>query len=118
MGVLAKLEGFAIAASKIATDDRKGKYHLVILDTATRSVRLIPFSENRLADANAEYARVEERTLKGEQIEAVLVAAGPVDALQKAYPNYFLDTHAFVAQIRRIMERAEGIPSKGRKRSK
>jgi hypothetical protein len=27
----------------------------------------------------------------GEEIEAVLVATGPIEALKKAYPNYFLD---------------------------
>ncbi|MCA3005354.1 MAG: RelA/SpoT domain-containing protein [bacterium] len=112
LGVLTKLQGFAIAANKIATDHRKGKYHLVILDTEARSIRLMPFSEKRLSEASAEYAKVEERTLRGEQVEAVLVAAGPIDALRKAYPNYFLDTHAFIGQIQKVIDKAAGPVSR------
>lgn len=117
LGVLTKLQGFAIAASRISTDPLKGRYHLVVLDTASRSVRITAYSENRLPEANAEYAKVEERTLKGEQVEAVLVSAGPIDALRKAYPNYFLDTHAFVRHIRAVIEKAE-MPTRSRPRSR
>lgn len=117
LGVLAKLQNFAIAANQIATGPRKGKYHLVILDTKTRSVRLVAFSENRLSAANEEYAKVEERALKGERVEAVLVSAGPIEALKKAYPNYFLDTHAFVSQLERVISKADGPPSHRNKSS-
>jgi hypothetical protein len=61
----------------------------------------------RLEQANIDYAEIEKRTNDGEPIEAVLVSAGPVDALRKAYPNYFLDTQAFVAQIYRVIKDAK-----------
>ena len=63
--------------------------------------------EARLEEANAAYSKVEKRTQAGEQIEAVLVAAGPVEALKKAYPNYFLDTHEFIRQIERVIQEVE-----------
>jgi len=50
--------------------------------------------------------KVEKRTQAGEPIEAVLVAAGPVEALKKAYPNYFLDTHEFIRQIEHVIQEA------------
>jgi hypothetical protein len=43
----------------------------------------------------------------GEEIEAVLVAADPIEALKKAYPNYFLDTREFIVQIQRVIQQAK-----------
>lgn len=97
-----KLRGFAIAADKITTERGQGAYHLVVLDSKQRTVSIRPYPISRLEQANLDYAAIEQRTKAGEAIEAVLVSAGPIDALRKAYPNYFLDTQAFVAQIEKI----------------
>lgn len=101
--MLDKLNGFAIAADKITTERGQGAYHLVVLDSENRTVSIRPYPIARLDQANIEYAEIEKRTKAGEPIEAVLVSAGPVDALRKAYPNYFLDTQAFVAQITKVI---------------
>ena len=58
---------------------------------------------SRLEQANNDYAEIERRTKQGEPLEAVLVSAGPIDALKKAYPNYFLDTEVFIQQIEQIV---------------
>lgn len=101
--VLAKLQGFSIAANHITAQKGAGSYHLVVLHSETRKVFIQPFPKTQLEQANIEYAKIEERAQRGEQVEAVLVSAGPVDALRKAYPNYFLDTHQFVSQVNRII---------------
>jgi hypothetical protein len=101
--VLDKLKGFAIAADRITTERGQGAYHLVVLDSENRTVQIKPYPIARLEQANIDYAEIEKRTKAGEPIEAVLVSAGPVDALRKAYPNYFLDTQAFVAQIAKVI---------------
>lgn len=103
--VLNKLQGFSIAANKIIAAKGSGSYHLVILDSANRTVSIKPYPKTQLEQATIEYAKVEERGQKGEPIEAVLVSAGPIEALKKAYPNYFLDTHEFVLQIKRLLKR-------------
>lgn len=102
--VLDKLSGFAIAADRILTQSGKGTYNLVVLDSAQRTVSIRPFALARLDEANAAYADVETRAAAGEAVEAVLVSAGPVDALRKAYPNYFLDTQAFVFQLQKLIK--------------
>jgi len=104
--VLTKLEGFSVAANRITEERGAGSYHLVVLDSSSRTVSIRPFPKTQLENANTEYARVEERAQRGEQIEAVLVSAGPIEALRKAYPNYFLDTHEFVRQINSVIRRA------------
>ncbi len=119
--VLNKLQGFSIAANKIIATRGAGSYHLVILDSSNRSVSIMPFPKTQLERANIEYAKVEERGQKGESIEAVLVSAGPVEALKKAYPNYFLDTHDFVLQIRKLLKKVQTedtLPNKSRRRER
>jgi putative GTP pyrophosphokinase len=74
-----------------------------------RKVRLnSPYLISRLEQANIDYAKIEHRSKAGEAVEAVLVSAGPIDALRKAYPNYFLDTQGFVERIEEIVKRAGG----------
>jgi putative GTP pyrophosphokinase len=104
--VLEKLRGFSVAADSIKTEKGQGAYHLVVLDSANKSVVLTPYPISRLDEANAAYSKVEKRTQAGEPIEAVLVAAGPVEALKKAYPNYFLDTHQFIRHIEGVIQEA------------
>jgi len=102
MRVLEKLNTFAIAAPKITAVKGVGSYHLIVLDSATRTVSLTPFALGDLERATVEYSKIEDRTQHGEPIEAVLVSAGRVEALRRAYPNYFLDTQSFVGEIRRL----------------
>ncbi len=102
--VLPKLSGFAIAASGINAERGRGAYHLVVLDSGRRTVSIRPYPRSRLEQANEDYSQIEGRTKAGEPIEAVLVSAGGIDALRKAYPNYFLDTQEFAHQIRRVIE--------------
>jgi putative GTP pyrophosphokinase len=112
--VLEKLRGFAIAADRITTERGQGAYHLVVLDSEKRTVSIRPYPIARLEQAAVDYAEIEQRTTSGEPIEAVLVSAGPIDALRKAYPNYFLDTQEFVSQIEKIIERAGGRENRRR----
>lgn len=100
--VLDKLRTFAIAGPQITAESGQGSYHLIVLDSRTRTVSIRPFALGHLEQATAAYAEIEERTQQGEAIEAVLVAAGRVEALRRAYPNYFLDTQAFVAEVDRL----------------
>lgn len=104
--VLDKLDGFAIAANRIHKLSGQGAYHLVVLDSQSRTVSIRPFSLARLDEANEAYATIEARAAAGDSVEAVLVSAGPIDALRKAYPNYFLDTRAFVNRIRKVIKDA------------
>ncbi len=103
LNVLNKLRGFAIATDRINTDRGSGAYHLIVLNSQDRSVRLSPFPLARLEEANKAYALIEDQAKNGAPLEAVLVSAGPIDALKKAYPNYFLDTEVFIEQIERVI---------------
>ncbi len=105
--VLQKLQGFAIAANQITKIRGLGAYHLIVLDSANRTVTITPYSKASLVEASIAYAEIEQRTASGETVEAVLVAAGPVSDLRKAYPNYFLDTQVFIKEMRRVIRAAK-----------
>jgi putative GTP pyrophosphokinase len=112
--VLEKLNGFAIAADRIMAQRGQGAYHLIVLDSTKRTVSIQPYPVARLEQANIDYAAIEQRTKAGDPVEAVLVSAGPIDNLRKAYPNYFLDTQEFVTQIQNVIAQ---VPSGGAKRT-
>lgn len=110
LGVLHRLRSYSVATSNITEQKGQGAYHLVILNSQEKTVSIHPYSSKNLEQANAHYAEVEQRSKMGERIEAVLVSAGPIKALKKAYPNYFLDTNAFIKQVQAMIEQAERHP--------
>jgi hypothetical protein len=70
------------------------------MNPAQKSVQVTTFKFSESTLANQKYLEV-ERKLKGTMgAEAVLVSVDSLDAVRKAYPNYFLDTDVFVRLIR------------------
>ena len=70
--------------------------YLIVLDPATFSGTLYPYSKDQLAAANAQYAKTEKEQ---PDLQAVLVAVDSVAALRAAYPNYYLDTTSFLKVV-------------------
>lgn len=99
-----KLNAFAIAANSIETKKAQGNYHLIILNAHTKIVEIRSFGKKRLEEANQAYSDAEVLSEFDASIQAVLVATDSIDALRRAYPNYFLDTRAFVNAITRIQK--------------
>ncbi len=101
-----KLSGFGAAINAIHSDSRKGTYYLLLLDPTTKTVRFQAYSKERFEEATADYLKAEEKIVEGSQQQAVLVATASVEALRRAYPNFFLDTHEFLSVLKQIEERA------------
>lgn len=104
LNALARLRGFSIAAEGIYRAKGQGRYHLVELNTKDRNVTITPFPTARLNYAEAAYADAEKRAREGAPIDVVLVAAGSIEAMKRAYPNYFLDAQGFVAKIGKLID--------------
>jgi hypothetical protein len=79
------------------------KYFLLELDFSTHRISVKPFRGKDLEAASKEYLMV-ERSANAEQRDAVLVSVDSLQALRKAYPNYFLDTHKFLAFVRKTIQ--------------
>ncbi|MCK4133226.1 RelA/SpoT domain-containing protein [Ralstonia nicotianae] len=102
LDVSGRLTAYAIAANAITKDTSGGSYHLVVLNSAKRTVAIESFGRKRLDDANEAYARMEKDAMELEDLQIVLVATNSIDSLRRAYPNYFLDTRQFLNALSRI----------------
>jgi putative GTP pyrophosphokinase len=104
LDVKRKLVAFALAANAIQLRQSQGNYHLVVLNAASRTVEVRSFGQKRLEEANLAYSEVENLSDSDSNIQAVLVATNSIDALKRAYPNYFLDTRQFMNALTRIQK--------------
>ncbi len=107
LGVSQKLGSFAIAAHAIEKRQSQGNYHLVILNAEAKTVEIQSFGKKRLDEASLAYANAEQISATDKNIQAVLVATNSIDALKRAYPNYFLDTRQFSIELNKIQKLVE-----------
>jgi len=107
LGALDKMRGFSFAVNEIVKGG-KGKswyYHLIILNSLQKTIQIKPYNRESFKEATADYSKIEAEAAKGKKIEPVLVSAGPIDVLRKAYPNFFLDINDFVHKVKEIVKK-------------
>ena len=97
-----RLLAFTIAAERVHADRKAGSYHLILLDPVQKTVTIRTYGQANLEVANQDYADEERKITQGQPIQAVLVSAGPIEDLRKAYPNFFLDTREFIKHLDRL----------------
>ena len=109
LDALEKMKGFSAAVNTIVTakDSRKGWfYHLIILNSLDKKVQIKAYDRESFKRAVYDYSKTEAEAVQGAKIEPVLVSAGPIDKLRRAYPNFFLDIGDFVSVVRGIISEA------------
>lgn len=108
IGVKRKLVAFAKTLEVTSRDSNRGVYLLHLRggldggDALALDVR--PFLSEDFAAAEAEYRRLEDAA--GPSDDVVLVSAASTNGLRHAYPNYFLDTRAFIRLLDRVSDRS------------
>jgi hypothetical protein len=95
LNVIPTLMGWTKAV-QFTGETRKGYFYLLRLDFSERKMNIQAFAKNASAYAAEEYASAEEAYRNRDDIQIVLVSVDSMDALRVAYPNYYLDTSAFV----------------------
>jgi len=73
--------------------------YLIVLNSITRELRVTAYGKTELAKASDDYLLAEKEIEERPELQAVLVSVDSLTALRKAYPNYWLDTTAFLATI-------------------
>lgn len=104
------LLGYSTAVREIAPGTRRSAFYLVELNVAQaeKTVTITPFARDQLERANAAYAEAEKQASQaGNQV--VLVSAGSIESLRRAYPNYFLDTHEFLRNLARVEKASQRV---------
>lgn len=104
LGVSDMLIRYSSAVKAIPTGTTRGAYYLVELELTgdDKNVKITSFARDKLEEANMRYTVAEQRVSSSNPVQVVLVSAGSIDSLKRAYPNYFLDTHEFLGQLARI----------------
>ncbi len=108
LGALEKMRGFSVAINAIHKQGGKGtSYYLIVLDSIKQTVSFKPYDRDSFQDAIKDYSEIELEVTQGKKVEPVLVSAGPIESLRKAYPNFFLDTTEFTKTLSSIMPKGK-----------
>lgn len=99
--VISALEVYKAAVNYQGAKGKDYHYFIMCLDPATRSGRVMGFKRDQFDYATQIYLG-QERAAASSSAHVVLVAARSIEALKKAYPNYFMDTSLFVARLKRV----------------
>lgn len=101
------LMGYSAAVQDIPPGTKRAAFYLVKLDLAEerKTVSITPFRRDQLDQANQAYAEEEKAASIAGDLQVVLVSAGSIESLKRAYPNYFLDTREFLGNLERIKRR-------------
>ena len=80
---------------------------LLELNPIEKTLTTRPFSQDEMEKANEMYSRLEKATEDRPEIQVVLVSVESVEALRAAYPNYYLDTGAFIGAMKQAMSKTK-----------
>lgn len=104
LDVRKKLRVFGASINAIERDKvADAKYYLLELNPREDQVRLTGFLASQLDAATRLYLEAEKNAKGVAGAAAVLVAAGSVENLKRAYPNYFLDTDLFLHTLGSVL---------------
>jgi ppGpp synthetase/RelA/SpoT-type nucleotidyltranferase len=92
---------FGITATvQLVGTETGAQVYLLVLDADKKFLEVKPFKAAELVKASEEYLLVEEKYADNPKVQAVLVSADSLVALESGYPNYYLDTTAFLEAVR------------------
>jgi len=99
------LSGWGFAVQKIVGAPAEAVMFLLVLDSIKRTLSTTPFRAEELEKASNAYLKIEKETEQHPEIQAVLVSVESIESLRAAYPNYYLDTGAFLDALRQAIAR-------------
>jgi hypothetical protein len=92
-----KLMSYGNALNKMSDGLSKNAHYFILrLDTKRNSVTILGYPSKFLHLAEEKYSSIEKEIIDDDTVDAVLVSVDSVTSLQRAYPNYFLDTKVFL----------------------
>lgn len=108
MEVVEKLGSFNLAAENIPRlgNRQDRKYHLIHLSFPDKKLTIQSFADKHLELANETYAQIEQVIREKGTGQVVLVSTDSIKNLKAAYPNFFLDTTAFLRELQYIRNAA------------
>jgi len=74
--------------------------YLLVLNTEEKKIYVKRFTDAQLREATDYYMEIERETKDSPETQAVLVSVDSLTSLKRAYPNYYLDTSAFIHELK------------------
>jgi len=106
LNVLATLKNYSQAVQVATEGTLKGHYYFLLrLVPQQGKMTVTGFPKKMLEEASKRYTEVEKEIAGQPGAEAVLVSVESMSQLKRAYPNYFLDTDAFLAEVKEALKR-------------
>ena len=103
LDVIKKLEAYGLALEEVTTAYPTASMFLLVLDVASDVLRVTGYQPRAAAAAQLAYEREEADNADNSNVDVVLVSADSVEALRRAYPNYFADTTAFRLMVEKAL---------------
>ena len=99
-----RLSAFKVAVKTISSKSTKkgAGYYILFLDLEKRVIKLREFNKSQLEEATNLYNEEEQKYSNDKSKDLVLVSAGSLRDLRRAYPNYFSDTDNFSKYIKKV----------------
>jgi ppGpp synthetase/RelA/SpoT-type nucleotidyltranferase len=98
-----RLHAFGTAVHATETASADAHYFLLRLDPSTKQLSIKGYAFGERDRASSEYLET-ERAVRESGADAVLVSVESLEALRRAYPNYFLDTDVFIGMVKKAIE--------------
>lgn len=83
---------------------RNFHFFLLEIDLIQNKLVVTMFTKRQESKAINKYLEIEKRIYENPNYDVVLVGADNLDELEKAYPNYFLDTKDFIKQLDKMLK--------------
>lgn len=81
------------------------RYFLLELDIAGEKLNIASYTKDQEFQAIIDYAASEKKNIGKREYDVVLVGADTSNDLQKAYPNYFVDSTDFLVNLKKIIDK-------------
>ena len=94
------LESWGYAVEHVAKGSKDAAAFLLLLDASDKSLMVTSYKSHELSLAYDAYLNAEKETADHPERQAVLVSVESIADLREAYPNYFLDTTAFLEAMK------------------
>jgi ppGpp synthetase/RelA/SpoT-type nucleotidyltranferase len=85
--------------------DKNVQFYLLELDIVGEKLNISVYSKEQEQEAIIEYSKLEKRHSSQKDYDVVLVGSNNIYDLQKAYPNYFVDTDEFILNLKKIISK-------------
>jgi ppGpp synthetase/RelA/SpoT-type nucleotidyltranferase len=83
----------------------KMRYFLLELDIAGEKLNITSYTKEQVRQAIIDYSASEKKNIDKREYDVVLVGADTSNDLQKAYPNYFVDSGDFLVNLKKIIDK-------------